>query len=308
LLIGSRSSHAFLEKAFLTLARVNSFSRASALRRGFPNRSYGELVTSWLVSLWRLEGRCVGLNSGYRPCSLWEFFKSSHSPPLWSAIRSFKAVVVPFSWKRLIREVSDFQVDARRPLTRTWPTEQHQAMNYFQKSEEHPSLMIHVPELQGMHMFSSFLDELICVLVCRLAAASCRQHQPLDCCLFAVCLVLIQSKWFSAEVGIVPMPRRTTKLGLTDQETGKACCNPISSENMSSVGFRIVHLSSHKFIASLGCTDSGESAQQVSEQLRNRRIWVWNKHKSTKGSNIRTAVNRQRKTRVSYRKTEPDLE
>jgi len=142
----------------------------------------------------------------------------------------------------------------------------------------------------------------------RLAAASCRQHQPLDCCLFAVCLVLIQSKWFSAEVGIVPMPRRTTKLGLTDQETGKACCNPISSENMSSVGFRIVHLSSHKFIASLGCTDSGESAQQVSEQLRNRRIWVWNKHKSTKGSNIRTAVNRQRKTRVSYRKTEPDLE
>ena len=66
----------------LCLARINWLSLASVLSRVSPNRSYGELVTCWLVSSWRLEEKCVGLNLGHRLCSLREFFRGSHSTPL----------------------------------------------------------------------------------------------------------------------------------------------------------------------------------------------------------------------------------
>ena len=62
------------------LCQVDSFLHASALRRPFPNRFYGELVTSWLVSLWRLEERCAGLDSGHMSCSFREYLKALIHP------------------------------------------------------------------------------------------------------------------------------------------------------------------------------------------------------------------------------------
>ena len=60
---------------------MNRFTFVSTLRRVFPNRSLGELITSWLVSPRGLEKMCVKLNLKHIGLILGSegIFEGSHS-------------------------------------------------------------------------------------------------------------------------------------------------------------------------------------------------------------------------------------